>query len=96
MGCSSSKRFVINKDFPGQDAQSVKDMVELGFSKENIDSLYNCFAKFDLENSGDMDIAEFTERLNIGITKISKGVFGDLDVNQDRSVDFREVYENLK
>ena len=91
MGCTTTKRLIINKDFPGQDSDSYRDMLELGFSREDIDGLYTSFCKFDLEHSGEIDIAEFTERLNIGINKISNGVFGDIDIDMDKSINFKEV-----
>ena len=91
MGCSSSRQFVVNNKRPGQDAKALRDFYELGFSKSDVDSLFNSFCKFDVIGDGELEFGEFITRLKIETTQISKEIFSDMDKDSDGSINFREV-----
>lgn len=92
MGCcgSSSKVFVVNNKYEGQDQRALDDFRALRLSEDDVNVFYTAFKDMDLSGEGFIDIEEFLSNMRLERTVLTEEFFSELDKSQDRKITFRE------
>ena len=66
-------------------------MKRLGLTKRDIDIFYEAFLKVDTSNQGSFLIEDLLMYLGIDPSPLVMGVFGELDLSTENTLNFREV-----
>lgn len=75
MGCTSSKKFVIDEDVFGFDTKSKAFFTYLGLSDRDLDLLYTSFYDMDSDSSGAIRIEEFLIYFEVENNDVNKMIF---------------------